>query len=70
MPKRKELTDDQAAAVHWFLDHLCFDDYLQCIPPHLAKEIRTDKAYEIRDALSALQKTVPSAASGDWMYRS
>lgn len=69
MPKHKELTRDQAAAVHWFLDHLCFDDYLSCIPPHLSKDVRTDKAYEIRDALSALQEIVPTAASGDWMYR-
>jgi len=70
MKKPRKLTDDEAAAVHWFLNHLSFEDYLASVPPHLPKDVRTDKAYEIRDALSALQQSLPTVPSvGDWMYR-
>jgi len=70
MNKPRKLTDDEAAAVHWFLNHLSFDDYLASVPPHLPEDVRTDKAYQIREALSALQKSLPTVPSvGDWMYR-
>lgn len=69
MDKPRKLTSDEAAAVHWFLNHLSFEDFLASVPPHLPKAVRTDKAYEIRDALALLQRHVPSASAGDWMYR-
>ena len=69
MAKPRKLTSDEAAAVHWFLNHLSFDDFLASVPPHLPEDVRTRKAYEIRDALTGLQESVPSARSGDWMYR-
>jgi hypothetical protein len=70
MSKPRKLTDDEAAAVHWFLNHLSFEDYLASVPPHLPKDVRTDKAYEIRDALAAFQQHAPTVPSvGDWMYR-
>jgi len=68
MSKPRKLTSDESAAVHWFLNHLSFEDYLASVPPHLPKDVRTDKAYEIRDALAALLEHVPPAHSGDWMY--
>jgi hypothetical protein len=74
MPTRKidppSLTPDELAAIHWFLDHQSFSDYLESVPPHLGKDACTDKAYEIRDALGKLQSTLLPSRSGDWMYRS
>lgn len=69
MNEPRKLTVDEAAAIHWFLNHLSFEHYLASVPPHLPKEVRTNKAYEIRDALAALQEHVPAAHAGDWMYR-
>jgi len=63
------LTNDELAAVHWFLDHLSFEDYQKSVPPHLGKETCIDKGYEIRDALTKLQSTLPPVRSGNWMYR-
>lgn len=64
-----KLTPDQLSAVHWFINHLSFEDFSRTVPPHLGKQVVTDKAYEIRDALAALQDSLPSARPSDWVYR-
>lgn len=66
---KTKLTADQVAAVRWFIDHLSFSDYQQSVPPHLGDAV-LNRAYFIRDALSALEKELPSVSASDWMYRS
>jgi len=65
----RKLTQDQLAALTWFFEHLCFENYSGTVPPHLGKDIVTERAYEIRDAISALQDSLPTVSPGDWMYR-
>jgi hypothetical protein len=67
-PLTLTLTAEQAAPIQWFLRHLCFEDFLQSVPPHLPKEICSERAYEIRNALNEIEKHLP--LTGDrWMYR-
>jgi hypothetical protein len=64
------LTREQAHALHWLARHLCFEDALQSTPPHLAKEVRTERAYGIVRAAAALEEQISEAGQhGDrWMY--
>lgn len=64
------MSADQIAAVRWFLEHLSFEHYADRVPPHLSKETITDRAYEIRDALTALERQLPERSASNWMYRS
>lgn len=66
------LTEDQAQALEWFARHLAFSDALDSTPPHLGKEIRTERAYGIVHAAAALEEQLRTAGMrGDsWMYAS
>jgi hypothetical protein len=65
------LSIEQAQALHWLVRHLTFEDALQSTPPHLGKEVRTERAYNIVRASSALEQQIADAGQhGDrWMYR-
>jgi hypothetical protein len=65
------LSAEQAQALQWFMRHMTFEDALQSTPPHLAKEVRTDRAYDIVHAVAALEAQIADAGQhGDrWMYR-
>lgn len=64
------LTREQAQALHWLLRHLAFEDALQSTPPHLGKDVRTERAYGIVRAASAVEEQIADAGQhGDkWMY--
>jgi len=64
------LTHEQAQALHWFARHLSFEDALQSTPPHLGKDVRTERAYGIVRAASELEDQIVKAGQhGDsWMY--
>lgn len=64
------LSADDARALHWFIRHLTFTDALASTPPHLGKEIRTERAYGIVRAVVRLQEAIEDAGHrGDaWMY--
>jgi hypothetical protein len=66
------LTVEQARALQWFSRHLSFEDAFQSTPPHLSKDQRTERAYGIVHAATALQTAVEDAGCfGDsWMYQS
>lgn len=66
------LTEEQARALHWLSRHLGFDDALRCTPPHLGKDVCTERAYGIVHAAAALEEQLMSAQMhGDpWMYAS
>ena len=71
-PVKVSLTQEQAQALHWLTRHLSFDDAYESTPPHLGKDQRTERAYGIVHAASALQDAIEKAgARGDaWMYQS
>lgn len=62
------LTAEQAAPIQWFLRHLSFEHYLERVPPYLPAELRTERAYEIQDALGEIEKRLPLTGDG-WMHR-
>jgi hypothetical protein len=64
------LSLEQAQALHWLARHLCFEDALQSTPPHLGKDVRTERAYGIVRAAAALEEQISEAGQhGDrWMY--
>ena len=66
------LTPDQAQALHWFARHLAFEDALRSTPPHLGKDVCTERAYGIVHAAAELEEQLAKAGQhGDaWMYRS
>lgn len=66
------LTLEQAQALHWLVRHLAFNDALASTPPHLGKEVRTERAYGIIHAAAAVEGQLEDAAAyGDsWMYQS
>lgn len=64
------LTPKQAQAIHWLARHFTFEDALQSVPPHLSKDVRTERAYNIVHAVCALEEGIAKAGEhGDrWMY--
>jgi hypothetical protein len=58
--------------LHWLMRHIGFSDALQSTPPHLGKDLRNDRAYEIVHAAAALAEQIAKAGQhGDkWMYQS
>jgi hypothetical protein len=64
------LSLEQAQALHWVARHLAFEDALQSTPPHLGKDVRTERAYCIVHAAAALEEQLAKAGQhGDrWMY--
>lgn len=65
-----QLSSNQARALHWLVRHLSFEDALQSVPPHLGKELRTERAYQIIHAAAALEAALETVDHyGDsWMY--
>jgi len=64
------LTREQAQALHWLARHLAFEDALRTTPPHLGKDVRTERAYDIVHAAASLEEQIADAGQhGDgWMY--
>lgn len=64
------LSREQAHDLHWFLRHMSFETALQSTPPHLGKDVCTERAYEIVHAAVALEEQIAEAGQhGDrWMY--
>lgn len=70
-PITVSLTPDQAQALHWFFRHLCFEDAFQSTPPHLGRDVRKERAYDIVHAASYVEAQIQKAGvHGDaWMYQ-
>lgn len=64
-----ELSEEQIAAIYWFITHLGFEHYSDRVPPHLGKEVVTDKAYEMQEAVVSLNDQLPKCKTRSWMYR-
>jgi hypothetical protein len=64
------LSMQDAQALHWLARHLAFEDALRSTPPHLGREIRSERAYSIVHAAARLEDHLAkSGAHGDsWMY--
>jgi hypothetical protein len=65
------LSYEEAQALHWLMRHLGFNDALQSTPPRLDEDLRTERAYQIVHAASALQNEIEKAHihGNGWMYR-
>jgi hypothetical protein len=61
---------EDAQALHWLLRHLAFEDALRSTPPHLGKDLCTERAYGIVQAAARLEAQLADGnAHGDrWMY--
>ncbi len=64
------MTIEDAQALEWLARHLGFEDALRETPPHLGKDVRTERAYNMMHAIARLEEQLRTAgARGDaWMY--
>lgn len=61
---------EDAQALEWLARHLAFEDALRSTPPHLGKDVCTERAYNIVHAAARLEEQLRKAGvRGDsWMY--
>lgn len=63
-----ELTPNQAAALHQVCRKMGHTDALQFLQPHIAREIRSDQAYDIVHACAELQEALEFARVNYWPW--
>lgn len=56
-----DITPEQAADLATYLKRLSFDDYLSKTEPHKGREVCTEDAYRMRDALNLVEDAVADA---------
>lgn len=63
---------EDAQALEWLARHFAFEDALRETPPHLGKDVRTERAYNMVHAMARLEEQLRECgARGDgWMYAS
>lgn len=64
---RLTLSPEQAAALKWIAEKLTHDECMQHTYAHRPKEERIERAYEMLDALRAVEKALDQVRSWPWI---
>lgn len=59
---------EEAAYAHMFLDRCGFIEFLDRTEPHLGKEMQTERAYRMRNAISQIEKALRDAGVPTRIY--
>jgi hypothetical protein len=54
-------SEEQAAYAHMFLRRCGFEEFYNRTEPHFEREVRKERAYQIRDALGRIERALQDA---------
>lgn len=60
---------EEAAYAHMFLDRCGFTEFFDRTEPHLGKELQTERAYRMRNAVSHIEKALRDASVPTRIYK-